>query len=110
VAMPDILTACRTFLADHPVQPPSLTSCRLRSLSPTAIADCHTRRIAWLAADVVLEAPPITALERQMRILLARNNSYSATARRGLALSGAAGLGKSTATLLIGKRTGRSES
>jgi MoxR-like ATPase len=44
------------------------------------------------------------ALERQTRITLARNAAQTATARRGLALSGAAGLGKTTAALLIGKR------
>lgn len=104
MAVPDTLMAWRTFVAHHPVQPSTLTPRRLRALSPTETADYHTQRIAWLAADVVLETPPITTLERQMRILLARNNSYSATARRGLALSGAAGLGKSTAALLIGKR------
>jgi hypothetical protein len=104
MAVPDTLTAWRTFVAHHPVQPPTLTPRRLRALSPAATADYHTRRIAWLAADVVLETPHIIALERQMRILLARNTSYTATARRGLALSGAAGLGKSTAALLIGKR------
>ncbi|MDN4517182.1 TniB family NTP-binding protein [Mycolicibacterium austroafricanum] len=104
MAVPDTLTAWRAFVAHHPVQPPTLTPRRLASLSPAATADYHRQRIAWLAADIVLETPHITALERQMRILLARNDSYTATARRGLALSGAAGLGKSTAALLIGKR------
>ena len=104
MAVPDTLTAWRTFIAHHPVQPAALTPRQLRAASPTAITDYHARRIAWLAADVVLETPHITALERQMRILLARNDSYTATARRGLALSGPAGLGKSTAALLIAKR------
>ena len=35
---------------------------------------------------------------------MARNTAKTATARRGLAMSGSSGLGKSTAALLIGKR------
>jgi hypothetical protein len=38
---------------------------------------------------------------------MARNSAESATARRGLAISGSAGRGKSTAALLIGRRRER---
>jgi Bacterial TniB protein len=57
-----------------------------------------------LAADVVLETHDTVALTRQTRIIMARNMAKTATARRGLAMSGSSGLGKSTAALLIGKR------
>lgn len=66
-------------------------------------------RFAWLAADTVLETTDTEALARQSRITLARNAASTATARRGLAVSGAAGLGKSTALLLIGKRHEKTE-
>lgn len=49
------------------------------------------------------------ALSRQARIAIARNAASTATARRGIAISGAAGVGKSTAALLLGKRHDRSE-
>ncbi|WP_236056463.1 TniB family NTP-binding protein [Mycobacterium sp. SM1] len=57
-----------------------------------------------MAADVVLETHDTAALTRQTRIIMARNMAKTATARRGLAMSGSSGLGKSTAALLIGKR------
>ena len=62
------------------------------------------RRFAWLGADVVLETPDTETLTRQTRVLIARNTAQTATARRGLAISGSAGRGKSTAALLIGRR------
>lgn len=57
----------------------------------------------------MLETTDTEALARQTRITLARNAASTATARRGLAVSGAAGMGKSTALLLIGKRHEKSE-
>jgi len=57
----------------------------------------------------VLETTDTQALARQARIALARNAATTATARRGLAVSGAAGTGKSTAALLIGKRHEKAE-
>lgn len=41
---------------------------------------------------------------RPARIVIARGAANTAAARRGLAISGAAGMGKSTAALLLGKR------
>lgn len=57
----------------------------------------------------MLETTDTQALTRQTRIILARNAATTATARRGLAVSGAAGMGKSTAALLIGKRHEKAE-
>jgi hypothetical protein len=72
--------------------------------------DAYDRsRFAWLAADTVLETNDTAALARQTRVTLARNAASTATARRGLAVSGAAGMGKSTAVLLIGKRHEKAE-
>jgi hypothetical protein len=104
MAVPDSLSAWREFVGHYPTQPEVLTARQLASLSPDAKSEYDEVRIAWLAADVVLETKDTKALERQTRITLARNAAQTATARRGLALSGAAGLGKSTAALLIGKR------
>ncbi|WP_427017757.1 TniB family NTP-binding protein [Pseudarthrobacter sp. P1] len=56
-----------------------------------------------------METADTEALARQTRITLARNAATTATARRGLAVSGAAGMGKSTAALLIGKRHEKAE-
>ncbi|BBY08937.1 TniB family NTP-binding protein [Mycobacterium noviomagense] len=104
MAVPDSLSAWREFVGHRPTTPDLLIPEELASLSPDAKLDYDQQRIAWLAADVVLETADTKALERQTRIILARNAAQTATARRGLALSGAAGLGKSTAALLIGKR------
>ncbi|WP_427019130.1 ATP-binding protein (plasmid) [Pseudarthrobacter sp. P1] len=57
----------------------------------------------------MLETTDTEALARQTRITLARNAASTATARRGLAVSGAAGMGKSTALQLIGKRHEKAE-
>lgn len=57
----------------------------------------------------MLETTDTQALTRQTRIILARNAATTATARRGLAVSGAAGMGKSTAALLIAKRHEKAE-
>lgn len=104
MAIPDSLTAWREFVSFTPTAPDMLTASEVSALSADARAEYDDKRIAWLAADVVLETADTKALDRQTRITLARNAAQTATARRGLALSGAAGLGKSTAALLIGKR------
>ncbi|WP_231497279.1 ATP-binding protein [Arthrobacter sp. MA-N2] len=81
----------------------------MRGLSAEAKSAYDRARFAWLAADTVLETMDTQALSRQARIAIARNAASTATARRGLAISGAAGMGKSTAALLLGKRQERSE-
>lgn len=57
----------------------------------------------------MLETIDTESLTRHTRIALARNAATTATARRGIAVSGAAGMGKSTALLLIGKRHEKAE-
>lgn len=104
MAVPDSLTAWREFVTRQATEPDRLTAGQLTALSPTAKAEYDDARIAWLSADVVLETHDTQALQRQVRIITARNAAPTATARRGLAISGASGLGKSTAAMLLGKR------
>lgn len=94
----------RQFLAHTPEEPARLTHRELKSLSPAEKDHYDRARFSWLAADTVLETTDTQALARQAQITLARNAATTATARRGLAISGAAGMGKSTAALLIGRR------
>ncbi|WAH96282.1 ATP-binding protein [Arthrobacter sp. MMS18-M83] len=81
----------------------------MQALSIEAKSAYDRTRFAWLAADTVLETTDTQALSRQARIAIARNAASTATARRGIAISGAAGMGKSTSALLLGKRHDRSE-
>lgn len=104
MAVPDSLAAWREFVNRRNVEPVHLTMKQINSLSPARKEEYDQERFAWLGADVVLETPDTEALTRQTRVLMARNSAQSATARRGLAISGSAGRGKSTAALLIGRR------
>lgn len=109
MAAPDSLDAWRQYVACSPIEPERLTTQELAALSHEAKAEYDLARFAWLAADTVLETTDTQALSRQAWILLARNAASTATARRGLAISGAAGMGKSTTALLLGKRHEKSE-
>lgn len=104
MAVPDSLTAWREFVDRQAVEPERLTMEQIAALSRDNKAAYDQSRFAWLAADVVLETHDTAVLTRQTRIIMARNTAKTATARRGLAMSGSSGLGKSTAALLIGKR------
>ncbi|MCV7433729.1 ATP-binding protein [Mycolicibacterium bacteremicum] len=104
MAVPDSLAAWRDFVNRRNVEPEHLTMEQLSALSPAEKEDYDQQRFAWLGADVVLETPDTEVLTHQTRVLMARNSANSATARRGLAISGSAGRGKSTAALLIGRR------
>lgn len=104
MAVPDSLAAWRAFVNCRNVEPEHFTMKQISALSPAAKEDYDHQRFAWLGADVVLETPDTEALTHQTRVLMARNSAKSATARRGLAISGSAGRGKSTAALLIGRR------
>ena len=109
MATPDSLTAWRHFVQHSPNEPERLTVKELKALTPEAKDAYDRERFAWLAADTVLETIDTESLTRQTRIALARNAATTATARRGLAVSGAASMGKSTALLLIGKRHEKAE-
>lgn len=104
MAVPDSLAAWREFVNRRNVEPEHLTMKQISALSPAEKETYDQQRFAWLGADVVLETPDTEALTHQTRVLMARNSAESATARRGLAISGSAGRGKSTAALLIGRR------
>jgi TniB protein len=104
VAVPDSLAAWREFVNRRNIEPAHLTIEQIRALSPVEKERYDQARFAWLGADVVLETPDTETLTRQTRVLIARNTAQTATARRGLAISGSAGRGKSTAALLIGRR------
>lgn len=103
------MTAWRQFVQHTPSEPERLSLKQVKALAREGKEVYDRARFAWLAADTVLETTDTTALARQTRITLARNAASTATARRGFAVSGAAGMGKSTAALLIGKRHEKAE-
>ncbi|MGY1640747.1 TniB family NTP-binding protein [Geodermatophilus sp. SYSU D00703] len=104
MAVPDSLNSWRGFVAYSPTAPDRMTPRELTGLSDEAKARYDEDRFRWLGSDLVLETEDIVTLQRQTEIAFARSVARSATARRGLAVTGPAGLGKSTAVLLIGKR------
>jgi hypothetical protein len=93
MAVPDSLTAWREFVDRQAVEPQRLTTKQITALSPDEKAAYDQARFGWLGADVVLETHDTAALTRQTRIIMARNSAVTATARRGLAMSGSSGLG-----------------
>jgi hypothetical protein len=97
VAVPDSLGAWREFVNRRTIEPEHLPMRHIGALSPAEKERYDQARFAWLGADVVLETPDTDTLTRQTRVLIARNTAHTATARRGLAISGSAGRGKSTA-------------
>lgn len=103
MAVPDSLTAWREFTARQAVEPPRLTAQQLTKLSTAEKNTYDEERFAWLGSDVVLESHDTEALTRQTRIIMRRNTGCTATARRGIAMSGCPGLGKSTTALLIAR-------
>lgn len=104
MAVPDSLTAWREFVSRQVIEPTRLDTPSITALSPAEKCTYDDTRFAWLGSDVVLETHDTEALSRQVRIIMRRNTGSTATARRGLAMSGLPGLGKSTAAMLIGKR------
>ncbi len=104
MAVPDSLTTWREFVAYSPDEPDRLSAKRIATLPADAKEQYDQARFTWLGSDVVLETKDTQVLQRQTQITCARSAARSATARRGLAVSGPAGLGKSTAALLTGKR------
>lgn len=104
MAVPDSLSSWREFVSRCNAEPEHMSTKALRSLSTPAKALYDRQRFAWLGADVVLETHDTAALQRQAQIITARNHAITSTARRGLAVSGSSGLGKSIAVMLLGKR------
>ncbi|WP_078322430.1 ATP-binding protein [Mycobacteroides chelonae] len=103
MAVPDSLAAWREFAARQVVEPRPMTAEQLVRLSTADKNTYDEDRFAWLGSDVVLETHDTEALTRQTRIIMRRNTGCTATARRGIAMSGSPGLGKSTAALLIAR-------
>jgi hypothetical protein len=104
MAVPDSLSAWRRYVIHSPTAPERLMIEQVRALAPSAKERYNEERFEWLGSDVVLDTKDILTLESHTHIARARGTAHSATARRGLAVSGPAGLGKSTAALYIGKR------
>ncbi|MEZ2392123.1 TniB family NTP-binding protein [bacterium RCC_150] len=104
MAVPDSLAAWRTFVERKFVEPVPMSMAGLEALDPAMRAEYDQTRFAWLGADIVLPTHDTETLQRQAKIILARNAALSATARRGLVITGKPTLGKSTTAMLIGKR------
>jgi len=104
VAVPDTLAAWRGFVDAQDPQPPTrLTATRLGRLTPTERETYDAARLGWLSSDLVFETEDVQTLTRLARVAVLRNQTPSATARRGLAVSGSPTLGKSTAVLHLGR-------
>lgn len=86
------------------IEPDPISMAGLKALDADARAEYDQTRFAWLGADIVLPTHDTDTLNRQAKIILVRNAAQSATARRGLVITGKPTLGKSTTAMLIGKR------
>lgn len=107
--VPDSLTAWREFVARRNVEPEQLSREKIAALSEEDKAAYDKSRFAWIGADVVIETKDLASIERQVHIIRARLAARRSTAGRTLALSGRAGVGKSTIAMLMGKRHERIE-
>lgn len=104
MAVPDSLQAWDEFIKrSDPAQPERLTIKRLLALSPEEKERYDAERIAWLDSDIVLRTADIAALDHLSKLAIHRNVAPSATAKRGIAVSGQPTLGKSTAVLHLAK-------
>lgn len=104
MAVPDSLTAWREFVARRNVEPKRLSLEQITALSDEAKTAYDESRFAWIGADVVIETKDLATIEHQVRVIRARLAAHRSTAGRTLALSGRAGVGKSTIAMLMGKR------
>ena len=104
MAIPDSLARWREFMSKRAVEPERLSMKRLQALSPEAKEAYDQQRFAWIGADTVLETKDSSQIEKHLRIVQARGNAPSATAKRAFAISGRAGLGKSTTALNLGRK------
>lgn len=104
MAVPDSLTAWREFAARRNVEPEQLSCEEIAALSEEDKAVYDESRFAWIGADVVIETKDLAAIEHQIHVIRARLSAQRSTAGRTLALSGRAGVGKSTIAMLMGKR------
>lgn len=100
--VPDSLTAWRDHVNTLIEEPVRLGPSQLAALTPAEKAEYDDRRAAYLWGDLVLETKHTQALRGQARLAVARNRAKSVASRRGIAISGAAGAGKTTAVLALG--------
>ncbi|WP_414119771.1 TniB family NTP-binding protein [Corynebacterium nuruki] len=104
MAVPDSLTAWREFVARRNIEPEHLTTDQLAAMTADEKDLYDESRFAWLGADIVIETKDLATIDRQVRIIRARLAAQRSTAGRTLALTGRAGVGKSTIAMLMGKR------
>lgn len=104
MGVPASLQAWREFIArPNPQPPPQLDWKAWQRLPPTAREDYDEARIGWLASDVIFVTHDIEELTTMARVAALENKKESATARRGISVSGPSTLGKSTAVLHLGR-------
>lgn len=106
---PETLTLWRNYVKAYPVQPDRLTPTQIKALSTKARDEHKIARQNWINADVALTTSDLRTISERVRILTIQNRVPSATARRGLAISGAATLGKSTIALNVARNHERRE-
>lgn len=104
MAVPDSLSAWRDFVTQQLIEPDVLDADHLTTLTPEDKADHDEARFAWIGADVVVDTKDIAAVTDQVRLIRARLAAKRSTAGRALAISGRAGVGKSTVAMLLGKK------
>lgn len=104
MAVPDSLTSWREFVSRHLVAPEILGTDQLAELDASELEAYNESRFAWIGADVVIATKDIAAVTDQVRLLRARLAAKRSTAGRALAITGRAGVGKSTIAMLLGKK------
>lgn len=104
MAVPDCLTAWREFVARKNIEPEKKSRQQLNILTFEERTVYDESRFAWIGSDTVLDTKDLSAIESNVHIVRARLAAKRATAGRTLALTGRAGVGKSTTAMLMGKR------
>lgn len=104
MAVPDSLSTWRDFVTQQLTEPDVLNLEQLHALDPDDKEVYDEARFAWIGADVVVATKDITAVADQVRLIRARLAAKRSTAGRTLAISGQAGVGKSTVAMLLGKK------
>lgn len=103
MAIPDDLASWRRYLSTKVVTPRLINSEEFASLGAREREAYDAARIAFLAADVVLETPDLEAVLRLARILAAEARIPSTTMSKALAISGDPTMGKTTAALVVAR-------
>lgn len=106
MAVPNTIDRWRDFVSRSPEsdKPTLRTPEELARMSAEAKEHHDGQRAAWFGSDFVLRTSDVDLLSKWERRAALLGTAQSATATRGIAVSGRSTLGKSTAVLAVGRQ------